>query len=87
MLQLVNYNILKIKAKSKKGNMIQDTDIWIYSFPIINQYILLKMILKEEKPKTQEKGSDVITKENDLFCIKSSYFELYLQIFEEDGQL
>jgi len=69
-----------------RGNMIQNTDVWVYSFPYIDKFILMKLNIHEHVPEiTDDKEKiDVITKEKNLFYVKNSYLKLYFQVFDSN---
>jgi len=66
--------------------MIQDTDVWVYSFPRIDKFILMKLNIQEHVPEMtdDQERINVATKEKNLFYLKNPYLELYFQVFDEN---
>ncbi len=65
---------------------IEDTDVLIYSFPVLRQIILAKLIFYEKfiDELDEEELKYIATKENDFFCASNPISRLYFQIFNED---
>ena len=73
---------------------IQNSDVLLYSFPHLYKYILLKLNILEEgevfdaeevlEEKEQEETKDIISKEQEFFCVKNNYLELYFIRIEKD---
>jgi len=66
--------------------MIQDTDVWVYSFPRIDKFILMKLNIQEHVPEMtdDQERIDVVTKEKNLFYLKNPYIELCFQVFDSN---
>lgn len=58
---------ISLLSDSPRGSLLQDIYIAIYSFPHINQYILLKIIEKEATLELANKEIPIFTKQNNLF--------------------
>ncbi|MFX0141031.1 MAG: hypothetical protein ACFFDN_45755 [Candidatus Hodarchaeota archaeon] len=80
---------LTLLTGPSRENRIENSNVLVYSFPNIDKHVLLKINLFEEgdvSEREEEEGEeikDIITKENDLFCVKTSFYELYFQLFEK----
>jgi len=70
-----------------KPSRISDTDIKLYSYPELNQVIFVKLTVAEYDSSSEEPNDELetftITEKQGFFTVKSDYFELYFQIFEE----
>jgi len=79
-------NAISLLSFPSQGNMIQDTDVWVYSYPHIDKFILMKLKTQELEPKITDDQEiiDVVTKEKNLFYLKNPYIELYFQVFDSN---
>ncbi len=69
------------------GIPLQNTDIYILSFPLIKDLnVLLKLIIPEDTPELSEESElkKVVIKENDLYFIKTPLYRIYFQIFSDN---
>ncbi len=65
---------------------VENADVVIYSFPLINKFILSKFVLISNYPDEldDEELNYIVKKDNVFFCASSSHSKLYFKLFDED---
>ncbi|HEC39615.1 hypothetical protein LCGC14_1280900 [marine sediment metagenome] len=68
------------------STVIEDTDVYIFSFPSLKQIILAKLLFDEKLNEEQEEEElgYIITKVDNIFCASNPYSKLYFNLFNED---